>query len=114
MSLTIGNVVFDCADPLRLARFWAAALGYEHRETAPGIAWAWPPEGRRPRLLFNKVPEPKVVKNRVHLDLHTDDMDAEVERLVALGATKVRFVDEGEGGAWWIMADPEGNEFCVP
>jgi hypothetical protein len=63
--------------------------------------------------LFNKVPEPKTVKNRAHLDLDTDDVDAAVIRLVTLGARKIRFVNEGNR-PWWIMADPEGNEFCVP
>lgn len=113
MSLTISNIVFDCAEPASLAAFWATALGYATNTEHETHAWAYDPAGTRPYLLFNKVPEPKVVKNRVHLDLGTDDMEAEVERLLALGASKVRLVEEA-GDRWWIMADPEGNEFCVP
>lgn len=113
MSLTISNIVFDCADPTTLAAFWAAALGYATNTKHPDHTWAYDPGGKRPYLLFNRVPEPKVVKNRVHLDLGTDDMDGEVERLIQLGARKLRFIDE-DGEQWWIMADPEGNEFCVP
>jgi predicted enzyme related to lactoylglutathione lyase len=113
MPLTITNIVFDCADPKRLAEFWAAALGYPTNTEHEAHAWAFDPAGSRPRLLFNQVPEPKSVKNRVHLDLGTEDVKAEVERLVRLVARKVRFVEEAYGG-WWIMADPEGNEFCVP
>ena len=113
MALTISNIVFDCADPTRLATFWAAALGYATNTEDPDHTWVYHPTGQLPRLLFNKVPEPKGVKNRVHLDLGTDTMDLEVERLVQLGAQKLRFIDEA-GQQWWIMADPEGNEFCVP
>jgi len=70
------------------------------------------PKGVGPRLLFNVVPEPKTVKNRVHLDLNVADMQAEVARLVGLGARKVKTFDEN-GETWTVMADPEGNEFCV-
>ena len=113
MALTITNIVFDCHDPTRLASFWAAALGYAVNADDPDHAWAYDPRRTKPYLLFNKVPEPKVVKNRMHLDLDTDDVDAEIARLEALGARKLQFVNEGER-PWWIMADPEGNEFCVP
>jgi hypothetical protein len=113
MPLTITNIVFDCANPAALAAFWAAALGYAINSEDPEHVWVYDPSRAKPYLLFNKVPEPKTVKNRVHLDLHTDDMDAEVERLVGLGATKLFFVDE-HMQQWWVMADPEGNEFCVP
>jgi Glyoxalase-like domain len=113
MPLTIAHIVFDCHDPARLAAFWAAALGYATNTEHTDHAWAYDPSGAKPYLLFNKVPEPKTVKNRVHLDLDTQDVEAEVKRLVALGARKLRFVDEG-AHPWWIMADPEDNEFCVP
>ena len=135
------QIAVDCADPHRLNDFWAAAMGYEveadHGERieqmiAAGYATeddatvhngnrVWrtaaacsDPEGRGPRLLFQQVPEAKAVKNRVHLDLHVgqDRRDAEVERLVGLGATRLW---EGSQGpmSWVTMADPEGNEFCV-
>jgi hypothetical protein len=113
MALTITNIVFDCANPAALATFWAAALGYATNTDDPEHVWAYDPSRRKPYLLFNKVPEPKTVKNRVHLDLYTNDMEVEVARLVALGACKLYFVDE-QGQQWWVMADPEGNEFCVP
>ncbi|WP_125099866.1 VOC family protein [Leucobacter chromiireducens] len=67
------------------------------------------------RILFQQVPEPKQVKNRLHLDLHDDggDVEALVTRLEAFGARRIEFVDEGPAGSWWVMADPEGNEFCA-
>jgi hypothetical protein len=82
MPLTITHIVFDCQDPARLATFWAAALGYATNIEHPDHAWAYDPDGARPYLLFNKVPEPKTVKNRVHLDLDTQEVEAEVERIV--------------------------------
>ena len=113
MPLAISNIVFDCSNPALVATFWAAALRYARHTERDDRAWVYHPDGTLPRLLFNKVPEPKIVKNRVHLDLGTNDMEAEVARLVQLGASKIRLVEE-EGDRWWIMADPEGDEFCVP
>ena len=110
---TLENVTFDCADAAPLARFWAAALGYDPpRDATAEWALLVPPAETGPRLLFLKVPEPKTVKNRVHLDLTGPDHEAEADRLVALGARRLRFVDKGDE-RWWIMADPEGNEFCL-
>ncbi|HEY7476615.1 MAG TPA: VOC family protein, partial [Actinomycetota bacterium] len=102
-----------CADPARVASFWAGALGYTLVDADPGGAYDADPSGRVRGLFFQPVPEPKTVKNRVHLDLRAPDtMAAEVERIGALGATQLRYVEEGAG--WWtVMADPEGNEFCV-
>jgi hypothetical protein len=120
------DVVFDCRHPAALARFWAAALdGYEvapydedelDRLRAQGIhdpeddpsVLVQPRSGTPPRLFFNRVPEPKVVKNRLHLDLDADDVEAEVRRLVGLGATEV-----ARTANWVLLADPEGNEFDV-
>jgi uncharacterized protein YndB with AHSA1/START domain len=107
----IANVTIDCADAARLAGFWAAALGYVPAGGGPDWAALEEPSGAGPRLLFMRVPEPKVVKNRVHLDLNVEDRLAEAERLVALGARQLRTVAEGAG--WMVMADPEGNEFCI-
>jgi hypothetical protein len=133
------QIAIDCHDPHRLVRFWAAAMDLEVEDhdaqirglLAAGIATdddvidhdgrlAWTTaaacrsEDRRTRLLFQTVPEPKTVKNRVHLDLHVGEgrRDAEVARLLALGATKLW---DGEQGPhrWITLADPEGNEFCV-
>ena len=138
------QVTFDCADPDRLATFWATALGYKKQNPPPGYA-TWPeflaaqgvpedqwnaasaivdPEGIGPRIYFQQVPEPKTVKNRVHLDVNVgggrdtpDDerrgrVNAAVERLLGAGATRLRACAE-HGESWVIMQDPEGNEFCL-
>jgi catechol 2,3-dioxygenase-like lactoylglutathione lyase family enzyme len=124
------QIVIDCADPSRLIEFWAATLGYEiqfptgsdeegrlladHPGLEGSAAAAVDPEGVRPRLFLQRVPEPKAVKNRVHIDLHVPDMEAEAKRLTALGASVLRPDAVGElGERWIVMADPEGNEFCV-
>jgi hypothetical protein len=136
------QVVLDAADPRTVAEFWAAAAGYVVQPPPPGYD-SWPaflqeigvpgdqwdsrsavvdPEGKGPRIFIQKVPEPKTVKNRVHLDLQVGAgvdpaerpgvVAREVDRLVGLGATTVRVFDE-MGEHWVVMADPEGNEFCV-
>lgn len=128
------QITFDCPDPDALARFWAAALGYVVQPPPEGFE-TWEafltsigvpesehgsrsacvdPEGKGPRLFFQRVPEPKAVKNRVHLDVSvgSDRVDTEVRRLVELGAAKVREHDE-LGERWVVMSDPAGNEFCV-
>ncbi|MEV4481015.1 VOC family protein [Micromonospora coxensis] len=143
------KLVIDCADPIRLAGFWAEALGYrveDHTTLIDGLveSGALPPQayvevdGRRAfrelaavrhpddpadptsdmglgrRLLFQAVPEPKQVKNRLHMDLHVEPgtREAEVERLTGFGATVLRQVAD-RGSVHTVMADPEGNEFCV-
>ena len=104
----------DCSDPSELARFWSEVLGYEIEEDDDEDAVAIEPaEKSGPGLLFLKVPEGKTVKNRLHLDVNPmgSDQDAEVERILGLGA---RRVDIGQGEQTWVvLADPEGNEFCV-
>jgi hypothetical protein len=138
------QIVFDCANPDKLATFWAEALHYQKQDPPPGFA-SWPdflkaqgipesewnsasaivdPDGVGPRIYFQRVPEGKVVKNRVHLDLNAGGprsaphderrrrVDAEVARLVQLGGRKSRAVEER--GEYFInMFDPEGNEFDV-
>jgi len=142
MSVSV-QVTFDCADPGRMAEFWAQALGYNLQDPPEGWdsweAWARAqgipeedfnsmsavvdPDGRGPRLFFQRVPEGKSVKNRVHLDLNVgiprDDPEASrarvvaaSERLVSLGATKLRDAEE-RGEFWIVMQDVEGNEFCL-
>jgi hypothetical protein len=137
------QVTFDCADPARLAAFWAEALEYQLQPPPDGFS-SWEdwlrdqkipkelwnsmsavidPQGKGPRLLFQQVPEPKTVKNRVHLDVNVgvprDDPEASrarvktaSERLVGLGATRLREAEE-RGEYWIVMQDPEGNEFCL-
>ncbi len=114
MSLRVGEVVIDCADHGAVVDFWAAALDYErHDVNDQYVALASREQAAgRPPLLFQKVPEAKTVKNRVHLDFRSESMPDEVARLRALGAT---FIAERSLGTltWTVMADPEGNEFCV-
>lgn len=110
---TIG-LVLDCQEPARLADFWAAALDYLSLGEA-GAYVVLLPDGRPgPKLLLQQVPEPKTAKNRMHLDIDAVDIEAESTRLEALGAVRVADDQIHEHGTNWIlMADPEGNEFCV-
>lgn len=117
MSLHIAAITFDCADALELATFWSEALGRPIDTGEPGASQYFARLGAddatgAPAMMFIAVPEPKTAKNRVHLDLGTDDRAAEVERLLALGATHIHDKDEF-GMRWTTLADPEGNEFCV-
>ncbi|WP_406389217.1 VOC family protein [Streptomyces sp. NBC_00887] len=115
MTSLVQHVTIDCADAYELAGFWAEVLGSSvSDDDEPGDPEALV-ETPRAALLFVTVPEPKRTKNRVHLDLRPDDRsrDAEVERLLALGATLVADHRKPNGRGWATMADPEGNEFCV-
>ena len=113
LTLKVEELVVDCSDPLPLARFWAEVLGYEIYEEESDLASIEDPTGVGPAICFQRVPESKV-KNRVHLDLDAGetDLDTVVERLLELGATTV---DQSEhpDRSWVVLADPEGNEFCV-
>jgi hypothetical protein len=138
------QVTFDAADPPALAAFWGETIGYQEEDPPEGFdsweAWAeandLPPEerdnyasrvdpdGAGPRLFFQRVPEPKTAKNRVHLDLSVsggpgtpmeerrEKVAAAVERAVAAGATRVKAYEEA-GQHWVVLQDPEGNEFCL-
>ncbi len=137
------QVTIDCADPDRLARFWATALGYELQDPPPGFA-SWPefltsievpeaawnsrsaivdPDGAGARVFFQQVPEPKTTKNRFHLDVNVADhavQGDERRRLVdahvtrLVGAGATRVGEMTELGEFWVvLQDPEGNEFCV-
>lgn len=116
MYASILNITFDCADAKAQAEFWAAATGWDLHEQdgTPGhveyaVAAASP---GLPRLYFTTVPEPKQVKNRVHLDLvPPGDQRAELARLTSLGA--VVLAEQPPGAGWVVLADPEGNEFCL-
>ncbi|BDH59310.1 VOC family protein [Tsukamurella sp. PLM1] len=114
MALHVQMINLDCADVAAQASFWSAALGLpvdenDGNEFMRTIGFERPD---LPRMMFLAVPERKTVKNRMHLDLHADDRAAEVDRLLALGATHLRDHEEF-GFRWTVLADPEGNEFCI-
>ncbi|MFE1100259.1 VOC family protein [Nocardiopsis alba] len=123
MAAKFTELAIDCADPAALARFWCAVLDYEvqgeEEDGVISIGSPEVPEGRErpgpvpPVLTFARVPESKVVKNRLHIDVNPTDrnQEAEVRRLLDLGA---RRADVGQGEVSWVtLIDPEGNEFCV-
>ena len=119
MTSAIHSITFDCHDVERVGRFWAAVTGHRDDPEDPNEpgdpAWVLvPADGVGPRLLFLGVPEGKSVKNRVHLDLQpATTRDEEVERLLALGATEVADSRRPDGSGFVVLADVEGNEFCV-
>ena len=110
------ELVLDCRDPDTLARFWGAALAYEIVDASGPYRSLEPIDGADPgpALVLQAVAEPKVGKNRLHLDVYVPDVSAEAARLEDLGARRLsdEVVDE-DGERWMVMADPEGNEFCV-
>jgi catechol-2,3-dioxygenase len=110
MSVRWSQVVVDALDPVRLGHWWGEVLGLRVLSEAPDEVVIG--GDTDPQLCFVAVPDPKDGKNRLHLDLTPEDQDAEVERLIDMGA---RHVDVGQGGSapWVVLADPEGNEFCV-
>lgn len=118
MTSSVRNITFDCVgDPYPVARFWSQVLGRPlHDDDKPGDPEAVVlGEGEMQNLLFVRVPEAKTVKNRVHIDLRPDDRtrDEEVERVLGLGAALVADHRRPDGRGWVVLADPEGNEFCV-
>jgi predicted enzyme related to lactoylglutathione lyase len=117
MSIRMQAVCVDARDPSALARFWSQVLGWRLTYEEPGEAVLEPPagspeDGIAADLVFLAVPDDKVVKNRLHIDLRPDDRDAEVARVEALGARKID-IGQGDDKTWVVLADPEGNEFCI-
>lgn len=117
MGLRIQSLSIDANDPAGLAHFWSDVLGWRVSEEDDDEVVLEPPEGSREAgvvadLLFLQVPEEKAGKNRLHLDLQPADQAAEVTRLEALGARRTS-VGQGDDVTWVVLADPEGNEFCV-
>jgi hypothetical protein len=127
---SLGNITFACENPDLLADFWAAALGYVKQEAPPEFMEAWlaagrdpngaaaivDPEGKGPRLFFEKKPKTPTTSIPIHLDLKAPNKDAEVQRLVGLGARKVETKTRTTGPyteTWTVMKDPEDNGFCV-
>ncbi|MCU1598807.1 MAG: hypothetical protein JWQ47_2546 [Glaciihabitans sp.] len=141
MASKLGNITFDCADPTALATFWADVFGYPRPEwpeelraqlLASGLteedlanrSAVEDPDGVGPRFYFNRVPEGKTAKNRMHIDIQavpgrhptTEELETEKDRIVALGATVIVDYDRPWGPVQehhFVMQDPEGNEFCL-
>jgi predicted enzyme related to lactoylglutathione lyase len=105
-------LIVDAVDPERLARWWAEVLDHRVESVSPREVIIGPAIDGHPRIVFLRHDDAKQAKNRLHLDLRPDDLDGELERLVNMGA---RHVDVGqpESAAWVVLADPEGNEFCI-
>ena len=108
-------VVIDCSDVHRSAEFWTGVLGYVRDGVATGRYQSLlPADGRGAEILLQQVPEAKQGKNRVHLDLRTRELEPELRRLVSLGARVLTRAPAAEAGwRWHVLADPDGNEFCV-
>jgi hypothetical protein len=117
MGLRWQCICVDSTDPAPLARWWAELLGWritheEEDEVVLEPPAGSPEDGVAPDLLFGRVPEPKTVKDRLHIDLRPDDQAAEVARAEAMGARRVD-IGQGDDVTWVVLADPEGNEFCI-
>ncbi|MGH2448370.1 MAG: VOC family protein [Chloroflexota bacterium] len=117
MNLRIQSLCIDSQNPSSIAGFWEEAIGWrrtyeEDDEVVLEPPAGSPEEGVAPELLFLQVPEDKQVKNRLHLDLRPADQQLEVQRLIDLGATRVS-VGQSPDVSWVVLADPDGNEFCV-
>lgn len=111
MSLEWEQTIVDSRDSASLGAWWAKALGWVVVNDDPSEFEIRPAPDRLPGLLFVSAPEPKAVKNRLHLDFRPDDQEREVERMLGLGASRA---DVGQGDqSWVVLADPEGNEFCI-
>ena len=111
MPAFIKSVTVDCADALVVARFWAAALGSSvDEDSTADKAYVEAPGWGGPNIWFVRVPEPKTVKNRLHLDLRSTDLATATDQALALGATRAD--DIYAGGRWQVLRDPEGNQFC--
>jgi predicted enzyme related to lactoylglutathione lyase len=111
VSTSIFTITIDCANPKLLATFWSELLDYKITFEEDDEVAIERSDEVRPAVLFIRVPDKKTVKNRIHLDLNPDDQDAEVRRAKALGASEV---DIGQKDvSWVVLADPEGNEFCI-
>jgi catechol 2,3-dioxygenase-like lactoylglutathione lyase family enzyme len=112
VGLRIGSIVVDCNDFPAMLAFWQAALGYEVGHSDGDFAILRDPAGRGPNVSIDTVPEPRVGKNRLHFDLYTEEQEAEVARLLSLGAKRFPRTP-GPDDDFIVLEDPEGNLFCV-
>lgn len=109
-------LVIDCADLDRSARFWTAVLGYTADQNDGPYRSLYPRDAHGIEILLQRTADAKVTKNRLHLDLRTQDLDKEVDRVIALGATRCTEAEAPVieyGWTWHVLSDPDGNEFCV-
>ena len=106
-------ITIDCVDSRRVARFWSELLGREEGPSQPGWVYLGERGDVLPRLVFQPVPEPKRGKTRIHLDVEVDDIDAGVEEVISLGGSSTGERHDFDAGVVVVMADPEGNEFCL-
>ena len=108
----VGTIMIDCNDLEAMTTFWKEALGLEEKVGYPQYVWLGRISEKGPSLAFQKVPEPRQGKNRIHLDLASADPEAFAERVIALGGSRVED-HEHSGFHWSVLADPEGNVFCL-
>lgn len=111
-TATVGTIMIDCNDIDAMVKFWCEALGLEQKLRYPKHVWLSRLSDGGPALAFQQVPEPRVGKNRIHMDLVSEDPAAFAERILELGGSAVA-EHEVEGFHWSVLADPEGNVFCV-
>ena len=108
------GIVIDCNDIEVMTNFWCAALRYQPRGDAGHYRSIVAPDNDEPRIIMQRVPEKRIGKNRLHIDIHVDDIEGEAIRIVGLGARRIVTTPIDEVGSRWIrMLDPEGNEFCI-
>jgi predicted enzyme related to lactoylglutathione lyase len=108
----VGAIMIDCHDPTALMDFWSQIVGVESAQEFPNYIFGTKLPGNHIRLAFQKVPEEKTIKNRLHLDLTHEDPGALIEKVETLGGSRIAD-HEISGFHWTVLADPEGNEFCI-
>ena len=116
MTPRLRNIAVDCNDLSMMVRFWTELLDYEVLGEDEDSALIAPAPEARPRIFFQRVPEPRLGKNRLHIDLDVGDgdLDEGVRRAESVGARRQEFFEEGGPGyGWWVLSDPEGNLFCI-
>lgn len=112
--MTRVGVTIDCNDLAVMTQFWSEALGYHIGGLDAQYQWLGDPDSEGPELILQRVPEPRTVKNRLHLDIYAQDIEYEARRICALGAQRIDVTPVEEAGNRWIrLADPEGNQFCI-
>ncbi|BBY05186.1 VOC family protein [Mycobacterium noviomagense] len=112
MGLTFDEICIDAENPTALGTWWSTVLGWPHEIDSDGDVVLHPPAGSGPDWIFLRVPDKRIVKNRIHFDFRPDNQQVEVDRAVGLGARRID-IGQGDDASWVVLADPEGNEFCI-